>query len=785
MYILPKTLKTEIETFREQVSDFRNNKTEAVKFKAIRVPMGIYEQRKDDTYMVRVRCTGGIISPAQLKGVAQAARQYGSGDIHITTRQELQIHNVKLENTPDLLESLYTLNLSSRGGGGNTVRNIMASENAGIAPDEVFDVTPYFVALTNTLIAEPDSWSLPRKLKIAFSGNDFDNSNALFNDVGFVATKKKGKDGFKVYIGGGTGSAPSTGHLLFDFLLPEDVLYVTEAVKKLFSDHGNRRNRHKARLRYVFYKLGKEKVFELFFEYFNALKQEAGYPLNLPTLNFKIEKGSPADSSKPGTPYAQWYRRYVKEQKQTGLFSVEIPFEHGITNADTLENLSDFLNPLGNDVIRLNMRQNIRLRNIPGNKLYALYGYLTQIGTDTEFPRILNNLVACTGADTCRLGICLSKGESSAIRKELNKSRPEVLDALHDVHINLSGCPNSCGQHLAADLGFYGKASRNDRLYPAYYVTIGGKTGAETAKLGKKAGEINARDLPVFTREILENYTSVRDNYNSFSNYLESEGEQYIQTLLNKYREIPSFEEDKNYYFDWGGQELFSVKGKGKPECSAGMFDMIDFDRDAITSLQEELKNAGQNKKTEGEILNKIVFHASRMLLVTRGIEPKSHTEVFDGFIKHFIDEGYISQHLKTAVELARRNDVDTIRSVRNEIFTLADEVNALYESMDDSLQFKITEKTSGTEKVNAEQNVAKEQEENRHFKDFRGVACPMNFVKTKIELAQLKNGALLEILLDDGAPINNVPGSVEEEGHEIVAVNKKGEHWSVVIRKV
>ena len=688
MYILPKTLKTEIETFRQQVSDFRNNKTEVVKFKAIRVPMGIYEQRKNDTYMVRVRCTGGIIAPAQLKGVAQASRQFGSGDIHITTRQELQIHNVELENIPDLLEALYKHNLSSRGGGGNTVRNIMASEDAGIAPDEVFDVTPYLVALTNTLIAEPDSWSLPRKLKIAFSGNNFDNSNALFNDVGFIATQKMGKDGFKVYIGGGTGSNPSTGHLLFDFLLPEDVLYVTEAVKKLFSDHGNRRNRHKARLRYVFYKLGKEKVFNLFFDYFNTLKQEAGYPLNLPALNMKTEKGSPADSTKTDTLYAQWYRRYVKEQKQTGLFSAEIPFEHGITDAETLENLASFLNPFGNDVIRLTMRQNIRLRNIPGNKLKALFGYLTQLGTDTGLPRILNNLVACTGADTCRLGICLSKGESSAIRKELSKSGPEVLDALHDVHINLSGCPNSCGQHLAADLGFYGKASRNDRLYPAYYVTIGGKTGAGTAKLGEKVGEINARDLPVLTREILEYYADVRNNYSSFSNYLESEGGLHIQTLLNKYRKIPSFDEDKNYYFDWGGQELFSVKGKGQPECSAGMFDMIDFDRDAITSLQEKLKNAGLNKATEGEILNKIVFHVSRMLLVTRGIEPKSRTEVFDGFIKHFIDEGYISQHLKTAVVLAGEDNFDKIRSLGDEVFTLADEINALYESMDDSLQF-------------------------------------------------------------------------------------------------
>jgi sulfite reductase (ferredoxin) len=255
--------------------------------------------------------------------------------------------------------------------------------------------------------------------------------------------------------------------------------------------------------------------------------------------------------------------------------------------------------------------------------------------------------------------------------------------------------------------------------------------------------------------------------------------------LLNKYREIPSFDDDKNYYFDWGGQEIFSVKGKGQPECSAGMFDMIDFDRNAVSSLQKKLENTAYQQENEGEILNEIVFHASRMLLVTRGIEPKTRTEVFDGFTEHFIDEGYISQHLKALVSLTLENKNDEIFSFRDKVFALSNEVNALYDSMDDSLQFKIIETPGDTEKIMAQTNTPAEKEKNKHFKDFRGVACPMNFVKTKIELAKLKNGELLEILLDDGAPINNVPGSVKEEGHEIVAVNKKGEHWSVLIQKV
>ena len=285
MYAIPVSLKTDIEAFSKHVSDYRNGEIEAVKFKAIRVPMGIYEQRQNGTFMVRIRCAAGAISPKQLKAVALLAQQEGAEPIHITTRQELQLHNVTLEQAPGILEQLYQLGLSTRGGGGNTVRNIMASDDAGVAKDEVFDVTPYALALTNALIAEPDSLSLPRKYKIAFAGNDADNANATFNDLGFIATTRNGVKGFKVFIGGGLGSKPTAGFKLSDFIPATDLLYVGEAVKVLFSEHGNRRNRHKARIRYIFYKLGEEQVFEIFYEIFNRLKAEGAYELVLPEVS--------------------------------------------------------------------------------------------------------------------------------------------------------------------------------------------------------------------------------------------------------------------------------------------------------------------------------------------------------------------------------------------------------------------------------------------------------------------------------------------------------------------
>jgi sulfite reductase (ferredoxin) len=777
MYNLPTALRTEIDAFSKHVNDFRNGEIEAVKFKAIRVPMGIYEQRKNNTFMVRVRCAAGMITPMQLKEVALLAQKGETEPIHITTRQELQLHNVQLEQAPEILERLYELGLSSRGGGGNTVRNIMASEDAGISNDEVFDVTPYALALTNTLIAESDSWSLPRKYKIALAGNDSDNANATFSDLGLIATIRSGEKGFKIFIGGGLGSKPTAGFKLSDFVPATDLIYVAETVKILFSEHGNRRNRHKARIRYIFYKLGEERVFGLFHEIFKRLKSESNYELALPKVTDSGTEGTEINFEATTGLFGKWLKRYVKAQKQSGFYAVEVPFEHGMVSSETLIRLANFLAPLGDDVIRFTMRQNILLRNIPGQNLEELYQELKELSVETDKPRILNSLVACTGADTCRLGLCLAKGASSALKNVLSQVAEDQLDDYSNININFSGCPNSCGQHNLSQLGFYGKVSRNDRVYPAYYVVAGGRTGDKKARLALKYGEISARDLPQFTAQLLGKWSEKKTIYSDFNDYLEKEGRADIESVLSKFEAIPSFYEDKNYYYDWGAKELFSLASKGQAECSAGMFDMIDFDRDAIFDLRK-----GIEKTNDKELINKslygIVFHASRMLLVTRGIEPKNREEVFTSFIQTFIQEGHVSQAFEPIVQLALENPEASYLKFQDLIDELATAVIDLYNSMDDSLQFKVQKEPAKT--VEASAGIAS----GKRFRDFRGVACPMNFVKTKIELSGMKSGELLEILLDDGAPIRNVPGSVRNEGHQVLEEKMRDDFWSVLIRK-
>ena len=773
MYSLPANLLEEIENYGVLVADFLNQKIEPAKFKATRVPMGIYEQRKDGTFMVRIRCVGGYISPFQLKQVADIARKYGSELLHITTRQEIQIQNITLPSTVNILKELHEIKLAARGGGGNTVRNILSSVDSGIDPTEIFDVFPFAVALTNKLIAEADSWTLPRKLKIAFSNTEDDTSYAAFNDLGFIAKEINGVKGFKVFIGGSLGSKPMVSPVLFDFVQAEEIGLVADAAKKLFSRYGNRKNKHKARLRYVFFKLGKENVFNLYQQIYDELKADANNQIIIPDIKSNIILSAQKPTVVHSSDFDLWRKRYVKKQKQEGLFSIIVPFVHGNITADIAYNLGEYLSQFGDDVIRFSLRQNIHLRNIPEQYLGNVYNFLSETGIKISEPLLLNTLVSCTGADTCRLGICLSKGALSSLRKELSKSNL-ALDELNDIKINISGCPNSCGQQAAANLGFYGVVGRKDRMYPSYKVVAGSVQSEYDAKLAEKVGEISARDLPSFTVNLLEKYLSNKNSNKNFSSYIASEGKTDIADLCRKYSPIPDFEEDKNYYFDWGSENIFSLVGRGLGECSAGLFDLIDLDMNSIIKNKETIAQTSI-KTVINENLYDIIYSSSRMLLITKGIEPKNEEELFDAFINSFINKGLIDQKFKYLVEKAKQNPKDNLVPDKDNIYSLSKVVIELYENMDDSLQFKT--ESAKPDPVELNTNLIK-------TKDFRGVKCPMNFVKTKIELSSLKSGELLEIFLDDGEPIENVPGSVKSEGHNILKQDRVDNYWSVLIQK-
>ena len=771
MYKLPDTLSNDIEKLGTLAAGYQNNTVSGVEFKAFRVPMGVYEQRKNEVYMARVRATGGVITPEQLIKVIDIAKSNGSDLLHITTRAEIQILNLELDSVKTVLEQLQSVGLATKGGGGNTVRNILVSEFSGISESETFDTTPYAMALTDAVVPEADSYLMPRKMKIAFSSDENFEDYANINDVGLVAKIKDGKRGFKVYVGGGAGSKPSVGWLYKEFIPVEDLYALVKALKDFFNAHGNRKDKYKARIRFIFYKLGPEETFRLIDEYFEKAKSD-GKTLDVHPEDYPHSK--PTDKT------------------------VVLPFVLGNIKLDdeskvqALKDVLHYVAKFGKHTVRFTPRQNIRFRNIPDAAFPELEKLLKAYTSEYEKPAVLNNIVSCTGADTCRLGICLSKGLAEAIRRRLEESDID-LKYLDEARINISGCPNLCGQPLWTDLGFVGKVLHSDHVYPAYQVYVGANY-ENSPSLAKSVGTISAYKIPDFVEKLVKRYVetiqltellygSVDARKLSFGKWLRSSlGQETASKFAIEFSNVPLFAQDKNYYFDWGSDEVFNVTKRGKPECSAGLFDMITVDQEAI-------------KESLGKNDYNVIFHASRMLLVTRGLDPQQPSEVFDAFIEHFINTGYVDATFKSLVLQAKQEgehgnyDGEKARA-------LADAVNGLYANMDDALQFKKSDASlqhniAETKEREAEAVAADEKKSNNagfvvtRTKDLRGVLCPMNFVRTKLELSQLQSGDVLEILLDDGKPIENVPGSVRLEGHTVLSEKQLPDgYWQVIIKK-
>ncbi len=773
-YNLPDKFDDDISNLEELINKCIASEITPAELKAHRVPFGVYEQRKVDTYMVRIRCASGTVTPKQLEEISKISERLGNEKIHITTRQELQVHYVKLGDIIPVIKALRDIGLASRGGGGNTVRNIIAQEDSGIAKDEIFDVAPYATALTTRLISEKDSWTLPRKFKIAFSSSSSDRGYATLADIGFIARVKDGKIGFKVYVAGGMGAKSNPGHFFLDFISDDQVYNLTKAIKNIFWKYGNRKNKHAARLRFLFNDIGEDEFRKRFDQELGAVEKENYLPLEIKANeNIGLDPDLGDSPVKDQEDFRIWKERFVKEQKQEGLFSIIVGVELGFLANEKALKLAQFLIPFGENVIRLTKDQNINLRNIKEKHLSHLYLFLKENFNGFNRPFILDKLISCAGASTCQLGICLSRGAARSLISTLGDSDLN-LDKLANLKVNISGCPNSCGQHPAADLGFFGKANRKDgELYPAYNVLAGGVIKDEETKLSKKLGEVSAKDLPKLVKEFLADYIKAEE-FKTYQDYLASQGNNKLVELCKKYSKVPSLAEDKNYYYDWESKDIFSLAGRGMGECSAGLFDLIDVDLKNIVQTTEKLNNPPVSGEARGLLLFNLVFYATRMLLITRGVEPKVEMDVYTGFRQHFLDTKLVDSSFREVIDAGFSKNHQILLKEEDKISDLVKAVKYLYEHMDNAFGFKVP----GLEKK------AASDKKERVVKDFRGVACPMNFVKTKLELAKLQSKETLEIYLDDGEPIDNVPGSVKAEGHRIVTQEKIEDYWSVIIEK-
>ena len=823
MYRIPSTLNGDLDYTQSLIDQFKAGEIPAGQLKSNRVPMGIYEQRKNQHYMLRLRCAGGLVTPEQLAKIAFVGHQLSTSHLHVTTRQEIQIHNVDIEDAIPALKKLEKVGISSAGGGGNTVRNMMVDDRSGLTADEEFDVYPYVEELTSRLIAEKDSFTMPRKYKVAIDTSVATANYSYIADLGLQARIKDGQRGFRVLIAGSAASNAHTGWEVFDFLPEKDLYRAAKALKNWFHKYGNRRNRHKARMRYVFYKYGTEEAKRLYLEEFEELKKDGSIDFKAPALPLEHHKPNFPPLKAP-TDFETWKRRYAHKQTNAeglkeNLWYAYIPLRHGNNSTDFFAEVAEYLGNYGNDVIRFTKKEQIQVRNIPEEYLTNIYAFFKKLGVyQIDYPVVVTNLICCTGADTCRLGICLPKGAIDGIAKQLLNSNLN-LDAIPDFELRMNGCTNICALATWGDLGFSGRVGRvGDAPYPTYTIWLPVKGKHE---IDLQQGYIAAKKIPAFVEDYLRDVIAEQVNYADYYDYVAKRGVNIVKDLIAKYKEVAPYSEEPDTFFDFGDDEKFSLIKYGKAECSAGLFDIIEIDQDTIREKRKEvellmgntpqgvpadLQSDGKQATSKIEkLLHDIVFSENRMLLVTRGLDPRTDEDVYNGFEKEFIAAGIIPQKFKVLTDKARNNE--SLIEQKPLIDELADLLNDLYQNMDDSLQFKlpaektpveqIAEEKAAEEKAPAEQvseekapaEKASAAEETETIvpdvkKDFRGVMCPMNFVKTKIALTPMQSGQILEILLDDGAPIENVPGSVKNEGHTILSTEKVENYWKVLIKK-
>lgn len=754
----------EVEDFKEKAEQYLNGQLDPLRFKAFRVSMGIYEQREKESYMVRMRLPGGFITLEQIKVISSLGEKYSHGKIHLTSREDVQFHEVELKDVYTIIKELIGIGIITKGTGGNTVRNVECSPLSGVAYNEVFNVEAYVDKVTNYLIKDPTNMNLPRKYKIAFSNNDEDTANASISDLGFIASIKDGRKGFKVFAAGGLGGKPRASIKIDDFIEAKDALYYVVALKRIFEREGDRTNKNKARIRFISYRFGDEKFKELLKEELESVKKEE----NLDLIIKEEENKTKHENLEYIDNLEEKYPNVIFKQKQKGYYSVYIHPQCGNLKTFDLNKIIKFVGNLNYETsIRFTNTQGFYIRDLKGRDAIELADTIKEFSSQFN----LYNSSTCAGASTCQLGLCLSQNLLAAIKDKFKDEPFEIKSALPKIYI--SGCLNSCAQHEKGAIGLNGRATRTDNgLVPMYTVSVGGYVGGEGAKLANSIGDVPAKKIPSYLLELaeLKNEANNLDFYEFLKKHL---GE--IEKLTEKYSTIENYSVNPDLYYDWGTDKKFSLEGRGKGECSTGVLDVIKMDISNAEAYLYEYKNSGENLK-----LYEAALSAARSLLILKGVDTTREREIFKEFIKNFVDEGYLKSSVNELVDVLidfKIGDVKDISDKVHDVEYVVKKVKDMFESLDGKLDIRLPK-----EKEIKDEEIKSNANDGYKIVDFRGVKCPINFVKVKIELSNIKSGDKIGFYLDDGDPITNVPRSVEKEGNKIISINNKFDGYNLII---
>lgn len=795
---LPEEIVKEIEAFGLQVERLKNKEIPEEKFKRFRLQHGIYGQRQKGVQMVRVKIPAGLLNSRKLRCLADIAERYSTGKGHVTTRQDVQFHFVKLEDVTTVMYRLAESGLTTREACGNTVRNVTACHLAGACPTELFDVTEISEQVAYHLLRNPINQDLPRKFKISFSGCKSECGLAAIHDLGFIAASRevggKTEYGFKLFVGGGLGSSPKLAKLYTDFLPISEVLPVSEAVLKIFDAHGDRKTKSKARMKFILEKWGIDRFKAKVAEELAILKESGKKYAPLATPKAKahsnglemIQNGHPP-SGKEGE-YGRWFRTNLIPQ-EGGRCAVQVKLILGDITASELRGLADLVDQFSVPEIRATHQQNFILHGIRHSELPALYQALDRAGLAGAGAERVVDVISCPGADSCQLALTSSMGLGGAIVEEFSKSLPEY-DDLNGLRIRISGCPNSCGHHHIAGIGFHGVGKKvGGKLAPHYQLHLGGQINAETSALGRSKLKIPAKNIPAAVMEIIRLYREERREGEGFNPFIERYGREALCAKLEKFTQIPGPKEAPEYYRDWKDDRDFSLDDLGPGECAGTVIDMIEHHlRSGSQSVEKAAAAFNRGHSEEAIALIKSgVMVTCRALLIPFGIDSPHEEEILKEFQHKVVEQAIVTERFEHFTqELGKWANFDLSHEAVQETLEVAGafvlECKEAYDRLDSNLKLRKKEPELPVEK-----EVAMKLEKKVDAKlDLKGVACPMNFVKTKLQLEEMDAGQVLEVIIDDGEPMRNVPRSVQSEGHKVLELTKIPDgHFKLVIEKV
>ncbi len=681
---LPAGLSSEIDVFENEIALRKQGKIEDRVFAETRLRRGAYGQRYDNGQrsdgtqtrtlnypdvptkgpgtmwdapgMQRIKIPFGGLNAAQLEMHADLSEEYSDGISHITTRQDIQLHFIHIEDTPSIMRRLASVGITTREACGNSIRNVTGCPIAGVCTDQTFDVTPYAKSLTYFLLGHPDCQSFGRKVKISFSGCK-ENACALarLHDLGFIATTReengKTRRGFELWVGGGLGPVPQQARLFSDFVTEEEVFPISQAIARVFARLGEKKNRNTARLKFLVSKLGIEEFKKLVAAEREILTPDARWTSYLKDVaEYKeepLKAGAPlvqisGAGSEGGEGFAAWLKNNVYRQRQAGYATVTVALPLGDITATQLRAVADISRKYLKETVRSTVEQNLVLRWISEADLPAVYAELKKAELATPVANTIVDVSSCPGTDTCKLGIASSRGLAGELRMRLAEKDAVSDETIGGLRIKVSGCFNSCGQHHVADLGFYG-VSRNKNGYtvPHFQVLLGGEWGNNAGTYGLAIGAVPSKRIPETVDRITNRYRADRQSGEGFQAFVKRIGKAECKKMIDEFAAVPPHEEDASYYSDWGDPREFSIGDIGVGECAGEVVYAIDFElvaceREAFEAqLELEKGNIAKASKMAWEAM----LHGAQSLLKFRfGLASEDPAKVVEDFRRDFFD---------------------------------------------------------------------------------------------------------------------------------------------------